>query len=144
VRENVLDSAPGSRREEALPDEHGKCAPLTGRVPAFWVALEGGYWVSPLAVLLPDGTEAIALFCGEEEASMFCRFRDEDEWAISTIRRTTAGGVLSMLDCHWLAKHVVLDPLPGFLGERSLGQLALERERFARRFAGVEPGTVAG
>ncbi len=39
-----------------------------------WVVLEGSARELPLTVDLPDGTEALALFSGEEEARMFCHF----------------------------------------------------------------------
>jgi hypothetical protein len=67
---------------------------------------------------------------------MFCRFRD-DEGAILTIRQTTPGGTLSLLYFAWSARYVALDPLPGFLGRRFSGPIALSRTCFARRFVGV-------
>ena len=59
------------------------------------------------------------------------------------IRQTTAGAVLSLLYCPWLAKHVALDPFPEILGDRLLGLLTLDRARFARRFAGLGSDPVA-
>jgi hypothetical protein len=97
---------------------------------------------SRASCLLPDGTEAIALFSGEEEARMFCDLRDEEE-ANPTVRRTTAGGILSLLYCPWLAKQVALDPLPGHWGRRFLELLTIDRTRFARRFVFVSPEPVA-
>jgi hypothetical protein len=129
----------GSRRDELPPHKDGKDgtpARRMGEAYAFWVVLEGGAWGSPLTVFSPGGKEAIALFSGEEEARMFCHLRAE-EGANATIRRTTAGGVLSLMYCPWSAKRVALDPFPGALGERFLGLLILSRARFARRFAGL-------
>jgi hypothetical protein len=138
-----MDLAYGGRRDVVAPHKQGAHPHRTGTVHAFWVVLGGGSWVLPLTVFSADGKEAVALFSGEEEARMFCRLREPwDEWAISTIRRTTAGGVLSMLYCPRLVRHVALDPLPGFLGERHSGQMALSRARFARRFSGAEPRAV--
>ena len=93
-------------------------------------------------VFLSDGTEAMALFSGEEEARMFCHFCGEG--ASTNIRQTTTGEVISLLYCPWCAaKHVALDPLPGILDERLLGLLTLDREDFARRFAGLSSEPVA-
>jgi hypothetical protein len=101
------------------------------------VVLEGDARRLPLTVFLPDGKEAIALFSGEEEARMFCHFREEE--ASANIRVTTAGEVLSLMYCPWCAaKHVALDPFPEILGKRLLELLTLDREGFARRFAGVD------
>jgi hypothetical protein len=106
------------------------------------VVLEGDARRLPLTVFLPDGKEAIALFSGEEEARMFCHFREEE--ASANIRVTTAGEVLSLMYCPWCAaKHVALDPFPEILGKRLLELLTLDREDFARRFAGVDSEPVA-
>jgi len=107
-------------------------------VHAFWVVLEGGTRLSPLTVLLPEGKEAMALFSGEEEARMFCHFRQEEGASANTVRQTTAGEVISLLYCPWCAtKHVALDPFPEILANRLLGLLTLDRAGFARRFAGL-------
>jgi hypothetical protein len=103
---------------------------------AFWVVLEDPVWGSPLTVVSAGGTEAIALFGGEEEARMFCRFHEQG--AVPAIRQTTAGEVISLLYCPGTARHVVLDPLPGILDRKPAGSLALSRTRFSRRFAGPE------
>jgi hypothetical protein len=131
----------GGPRDAGAPHKHGSHARRTGRGCTFWVVLEGGSWVSPLALYLPDGTEAIAVFSGEEEARMFCDFLRDEEETNPTIRQTTAGGVLSLLYCPWLAKHVALDPLPGPWGRKFLELLTIDRTRFTRRFvsAGPEP-----
>jgi hypothetical protein len=106
------------------------------------VVLEGDARRLPLTVFLPDGKEAIALFSGEEEARMFCHFREEE--ASANIRVTTAGEVLSLMYCPWCAaKHVALDPFPEILGKRLLELLTLDREDFARRFAGLDSEPVA-
>ena len=127
-------------RRDALPShkdgKDGTPARRMGEVYVFWIVLEGGAWGSPLTVLSPEGKEAIVLFSGEEEARMYCHLRAE-EGANATIRRTTAGEVLSLMYCLWSAKRVALDPFPGALGERLLGLLILSRARFARRFAGL-------
>jgi hypothetical protein len=106
------------------------------RVCAFWVVLEGGTWTSPLTVCSPEGRAAIALFSGEEEAKMFCHFGKKR--AKGSVRVTSAGGVLSLLYGPWsVARHVALDPFPEVLGSRRLLEpLTLDRERFARSFAG--------
>ena len=107
-----------------------------------WVVLEGSARGDPLTVDLPDGTEALALFSGDEEARMFCHFCKEG--ASVTIRQTTAGEVLSLLDCPWCAaKHVALDPFPEILGGRLMGLLTLDRADFALRFAGLGSVPVA-
>jgi hypothetical protein len=125
-------------RDAVAAHKHGVGARRTSRtVHAFWVVLDDPVWGSPLTVVSADGTEAIALFGGEEEARMFCRFQEEG--AVPAIRQTTAGEVISLLYCPGAARHVVLDPLPGILGRKSSGPPALSRTRFARRFAGVGP-----
>jgi hypothetical protein len=105
------------------------------RVYAFWVVLEGGTWTSPLTVSSLEGREAIALFSGEEEAMMFCHFSRRG--AKGSVRVTSAGGVLSLLYGPWsVARHVALDPFPKVLRGGLLGLLTLDRERFAKSFAG--------
>jgi hypothetical protein len=107
------------------------------------VVLEGDARRLPLTVFLPDGKEAIALFSGEEEARMFCHFRQE-RGTSANIRQTTVGEALSLMYCPWCAaKHVALDPFPEVLGKRLLGLLTLDRENFARRFAGLDSEPVA-
>jgi hypothetical protein len=129
----------GGRRDAVAPHKkHGaRARRTTSTVRAFWVVLEGDARGRPLKVSLPDGKEAIALFSGEEEARMFCHFRqEEEEGASANIRQTTAGEVLSLLYCPWCAaKHVALDSFSEILGEWLLGLLTLDREDFARRFA---------
>ena len=136
-----MDLTDGGRRDAGAPHKYGSRVRRISTGCAFWVVHRGNSWVSPLTVFLPDGTEAIALFSGEEEARMFCRLRDEG--ANPNIRRTTASGVLLLLYCPWLAKHVVLDPLPGPLGRRFLELLTIDRPRFARRFVSMGPEPVA-
>jgi hypothetical protein len=125
-------------RVTAAPHNHGVRARRTSTVHAFWMVLEGSPQALPLTVFLSDGTtEAMALFSGAEEARMFCHFCEK---RVSTnIRQTTAREVISLLYCPWCtAKHVALDPFPEILGGRLLlGLLTLDREDFARRFAGL-------
>jgi hypothetical protein len=138
-----MDLTYGERRVRAAPHKHGVHARRTRPVHALWVVFEGSARGLPLTVDLPDGREAMALFSGEEEASMFCHFCEEG--ASSNIRQTTAGEVLSLLYCPWCAaKHVALDPFPEILGDRLLKLLTLDRARFARRFAGLGSEPVAG
>ena len=93
-------------------------------------------------VFLSDGTEALALFSGEEEARMYCHFCEKG--ASANIRQTTTGEVISLLYCPWCAaKHVALDPFPEILGGRLLELLTLSREDFALRFAGLGSEPVA-
>jgi hypothetical protein len=108
------------------------------RVDTFWVVLleESGLPLLPLRVGLPCGREALALFSGEDEARMFCSLREEE--ADPHLRETSVGEVISLLYCPLTAaRHVALDPLPGILGSRLLGLITLDRERFARSFAGI-------
>jgi hypothetical protein len=137
-----MDLTYGERRVTVAPHKHGGHARRTSTVHAFWVVLEGSARGLPLTVDLPDGTQAIALFSGEEEARIFCHFCEEG--SSLNIRQTIAGEVLSLLYCLRLAKHVVLDPFPEILGDRLLGLLTLDRARFARRFAGLGSEPVAG
>jgi len=125
-------------RVTAAPHKHGVPARRTSTVQAFWVVLEGSTRRLPLAVFVSDGTRAMALFSGEEEARMFCHFCKEG--VSSNIRQTTAGEVISLLYCPWCAaKHVALDPFPEILGDRLLlGLLTLDRADFAWRFAGLD------
>jgi hypothetical protein len=140
---DVMELTYGGRLTVA-PHNHGVRARRTSTVHAFWMVLEGRLQVLPLTVFLSDGTtEAMALFSGEEEARMFCRFCEKG--ASVKIRQTTAGEVISLLYCPWCAaKHVAIDPFPEILGDRLLGLLTLEREDFARRFAGLGSEPVAG
>jgi hypothetical protein len=137
-----MDSTYGGRRLTA-PQKHGVHARRTRPVHALWVVLEGSARGLPLTVYLPDGRQAMALFSGEEEASMFCHFCEQG--ASLNIMQTTAGEVLSLLYCPWCAaNHVALDPFPKLLGERLLGLPTLDRARFARRFAALDSELVAG
>jgi hypothetical protein len=131
-----MDLTYGGRRKAVVPHKkHGVGARRTSPVHSFWVVLEGGTWTSPFTVSLPEGKEAIALFSAEEEARMFCHLSKQGKKG--SIRQTTAGGVLSLLYGPWaVARHVALDPLPEILGGRLLGLLTLDREHFARSFAG--------
>ena len=130
-------------RLTAAPHNHGVRARRTRTVHAFWMVLEGSPHELPLMVFLPDGTEALALFSGEEEAMMFCHFCEKG--ASANLRQTTTGEVISLLYCPWCAaKHVALDPFPEILGGRLLlGVLRLDREEFALRFAGLGSEPVA-
>jgi hypothetical protein len=131
-------------RVSAAPHNHGVRARRTSKVYAFWMVLESSPQALPLTVFLSDGTtEAMALFSGEEEARMFCHF--SQKWASANIRQTTASEVISLLYCPWCAaKHVALDPFSEILGDRLLlGLLTLDREDFARRFAGLGSEPVA-
>jgi hypothetical protein len=142
---DVMELTYGGRLS-AAPHNHGKHsvrARRTRTVHAFWMVLEGSPPALPLTVFLPDGTEALALFSGEEEARMFCHFCEEG--ASSNLRQTTTGEVISLLYCPWCAaKHVALDPFPEILGSRLLLELlTLSREEFALRFAGLDSEPVA-
>ena len=108
------------------------------RVDTFWIVLDGSGPLVPLRIVLPDGREALALFSGEDEARMFCSLREEAAEADPHLRETSVGEVISLLYCPLTAaRHVALDPLPGILGGRLLGLITLDRERFARSFAGI-------
>jgi hypothetical protein len=109
------------------------------RVDTFWVVFleESGRPLLPLRVASPCGREALALFSGVDEARMFCSLREQME-ANPHLRETSVGEVISLLYCPLTAaRHVALDPLPGSLGGRLLGLITLDRERFARSFAGI-------
>ena len=129
-------------RATAAPHKHAVRARQTSTVYAFWIVLEGSARRLPLTMFLSDGTEAMALFSGQEEARMFCHFCEEE--ASTNIRQTTTGEVISLLYCPWCAaKHVALDPFPEILGNRLMGLLTLDRADFARRFAGLDSEPVA-
>ena len=138
---DVMDLTYGGR-VTAAPHNDGVRARRTSTVRAFWIVLEGSARRLPLTVFLSDGSEAMALFSGDEEARMFCHFCKEGASAI--IRQTTADEVLSLLYCPWCAaKHVALDPFSEILGGRLMGLLTLDRADFARRFAGLDSVPVA-
>jgi hypothetical protein len=138
---HVMELTYGGRLT-AAPHKHGVRARRTRTVHAFWMVLEDSPRALPFMVFLSDGKEALALFSGEEEARMFCHFCEEG--ASTNLRQTTTGEVISLLYCPWCAaKHVALDPFPEILGERLLGLLTLDREDFARRFAGLGTDPVA-
>ena len=106
------------------------------RADTFWIVLDSSGPLVPLRIVLPDGREALALFSGEEEAKMFCSLREAE--GDPHLRETSVGEVISLLYCPLMAaRHVALDPLPGILGSRLLGLITLDRERFARSFAGI-------
>jgi hypothetical protein len=130
-------------RLSAAPHNHDVRARRTSMVHVFWMVLEGSPQALPLMVIISDGTEALALFSGEEEARMFCHFCEKG--ASAKIKHTTAGEVISLLYCPWCAaKHVALDPFPEILGGRLLlGLLTLSRVDFALRFAGLGSESVA-
>ncbi len=69
-----MDLTYGGRCVMVAPHKQGGHARRTSTVDALWVVLEGSARELPLTVDLPDGTEALALFSGEEEARMFCHF----------------------------------------------------------------------
>jgi hypothetical protein len=121
---------------KARPHKSAVRAHQVDRVYAFWVVLEGGTWTSPLTVSSPEGRAAIALYSEEEEARMFGY--SGRKGAKGCVRVTSTGGVLSLLYGPWfVARHVALDPFPEILGSRRLLEpLTLDRERFARSFAG--------
>jgi hypothetical protein len=142
---DAMDSTYGSRRDAVAPHKKrgARDRRTTSTVHAFLVVLEGDARRLPLTVFLPDGKEAIALFSGEEEARMFCHFRQE-RGTSTNIRQTTVGEALSLMYCPLCAaKHVALDPFPEVLGKRFLELLTLDREDFARRFAGLDSEPVA-
>lgn len=140
---NEVGLTQAGRRDSLASHKHGSHVRRRGAGCAFWVVLSGGSWLSPLTEILPDGTEAIALFSGEEEAQMFCDFLGEEEETNRTIRQSTAGTILSLMYCPRLARHVALDPLPGLRGRRFLELLTIDRTRFARRFVSVAPEPLA-
>src|SRR5215212_11955491 len=74
---DVMELTYGGRLTAAPHKKQGVRARRTSTVHAFWMVLEGSARGLPLMVFLSDGTEAMALFSGEEEARMFCHFCDE-------------------------------------------------------------------
>lgn len=115
-------------------------ASRASRVHAFWIVLDTSDPASPATVALPDGREALVVFSSEEEARMFCRVGME--WSNPHVRETSPSEILSLLSCYpSVAKRVILDPIPEFLGGRLSELLTLDGERFARSFArpGSEP-----
>ena len=109
-----------------------------------WVVLEGGGTPTlPLGLVMSDGTEAMALFSGEDEARMFCYLCGE-EAANWRVRETSAGEVLSLLyRAGYSIRHVALDPFCEVVpGGGSLRTSTLSRERFARCFARPGPERV--
>jgi hypothetical protein len=115
------------------------------RASTFWVVLDGGAPALPLGVFLPDGTEAMALFSGEEEARMFCHLCGE-EGTNRRVRETSAGEVLSLLYCAGRSKRrVALDPFPEVVpGGGSFRTSTLSGERFVRCFVRPDPERVGG
>jgi hypothetical protein len=108
------------------------------RVDTFWVVLSASGPPIPLRVALSGGQQATALFSSEQEAKMFCSLREEEAEANLHLRETSVREIISLLYCPLTAaKHVVLDPLPEVLRSRLLGLITVDRERFARTFAGI-------
>jgi hypothetical protein len=102
--------------------------------------IEAGDPVSPSAVALPDGREAMAVFSSEDEARMFCCVGRDG--ANTNVRETSTSEVLLLLSgSPPKVKHVILDPIPEIFGGKLSELPTLDGERFARSFAG--PGSDA-
>jgi len=118
--------------------KQGHGVPAQRVVDTFWVVLSASGPPIPLRVALSGGQQAMALFSSEQEARMFCSLREQEAEANLHLRETSVGEVISLLYCPLTAaKHVALDPLPELLRSRLLGLITLDRERFARSFAGI-------
>ncbi len=83
-----------------------------------------------LAVDLAPGEGTLPVFSHEEEAEMFLRLWEVtfDGWEV---RESTPGELVSVLygPCAGVNR-VALDPLPGMVGQRSVGVVKLDRDRF--------------
>ena len=112
------------------------------RDTAFWTVLDEGGSTLTLDVTPPGSGRAIALFSSQEEARMFCYLREVS--LPSRVEETSAGEIVSLLYRQPpTAKYVTLDPPPQMLRSRLLTLLMLDRDRFARRFAGARFATKA-
>jgi hypothetical protein len=109
---------------------------------AFWTVLDEDGSTLTLDVAPPDSGSAIALFSSQEEARMFCYLGDVSP--APRVEETSAREIVSLLYRQRpAAKYVTLDPPPQMLRSRLLSLLMLDRERFARSFAGPRFGTKA-
>ncbi len=116
--------------------------PSDRRDTAFWIVLDEEGSTLTLDVTPPDSGRALALFSSQEEARMFCYLRDVS--LPPRVEETSAGEVVSLLYRQRpAAKYVTLDPPPQMLRSRLLSLLMLDRDRFARSFAGTSYGTEA-
>jgi hypothetical protein len=112
------------------------------RDTAFWIVLDEDCSTLTLDVTPPGSGTALAVFSSQEEARMFCYLKDVS--LPPRVAETSAGEIVSLLYCQRpAAEYVTLDPPPQMLRSRLLSLLMLDRDRFARSFAGARFGTEA-
>ena len=91
-----------------------------------------------LTLGLPDGGEALAVFCHPEEAQMFLWFEAAGRgWRTAEASaRQLASVPLGPRSC---VGRVALDPSPAMLSGGLLGLVTVGRERSLNRLAGTRP-----
>jgi hypothetical protein len=109
---------------------------------AFWTVLDEDDSKLTLDLAPPESGRAIALFSSQEGVRMFCYLGDVS--LAPRVEETSAREVVSLLYRQRpVAKYVTLDPPPQMLRSRLLSLLMLDRDRFARSFAGARLGMEA-
>jgi hypothetical protein len=99
-----------------------------GRLATYWLIVERGRdRPAALTVGTSPELEALAVFSFREEALLFLSVQGFAEgWTVTEVATEELISVL--LDSR--PARVVLDPLPGVLGGKTVGLLSIERERF--------------
>jgi hypothetical protein len=133
-----IDRAP----RESEPSPAKRAVEQASRQPpgsVYWlIAKNENGRLEVLAVDLAAGEEMLPVFSHVEEAEMFLRLWEvaSDGWQV---RESTVGELVSVLygPCAGV-RRVALDPLPGMVGQRTVGLVSLGRERFLGLLLGRE------
>jgi hypothetical protein len=110
----------------------------------YWLICDGTGPPGALVLDLAGLGRTLPVFSFPEEAEMFLALDGlGEEWEV---REGVAGDFLPHLfGPRAGVESVVLDPLPGAMGDGAEGSVVIGRERFVDRFLGVsEPGALAG
>lgn len=129
-QDSLIDRVP----RESEPNPAKRAAGQASRQrpgSAYWlIAKNENGLMEVLAIDLAPGEGTLPVFSHEEEAEMFLRLWEVtfDGWQV---RESTPGELVSVLygPCAGV-KRVALDPLPGMVGQRSVGVVKLDRDRF--------------
>ena len=127
-RGKIGGTGPGNRRLARHP------------YSSFWLVVEEGEGrPEALTLGLPDGGEALAVFCHPEEAEMFLWFEAAGRgWRTAEASAPKLASVL--LGPRSGVGRVALDPSPAILTGGLLNLVTVGRERFLNRLAGTRPG----
>ena len=107
-----------------MPTEKGARRPP---VSTYWLIAKNENGRVEVLTVDRGGKEALPVFGHEEEAEMFLALGGAgDGWHA---RASTAGELVSVLHGPARVEHVVLDPLPEMLYEKTVGLVSMDRER---------------